>query len=172
MPPPILLPAKLTLLWPVLDAIRLFDAMVRELVGSAMEAENEMLWGIEDSDNGLVPVVNPSDIKNMLKVIRDAQAVAPDRHVSVGIGVFKSVCSPNANVKAVWYRAAMLGLCEKLAVLPSKKPDDEFEDALLEVAATFPMKALEPGITYKGLPFDAQEFVKQVERAKGASPAA
>ena len=66
----------------------------------------------------------------------------------------------------------MLGLCEKLALLPSKKPDDEFEDALLEVTATFPMKTLEPGITYKGLPFDAQEFLKQVEQAKGASPAA
>jgi hypothetical protein len=64
----------------------------------------------------------------------------------------------------------MLGLCEKLALLPSKKPDDEFEDALLEVTATFPMKTLEPGITYKGLPFDAQEFLKQVEQAKGALP--
>ena len=38
----------------------------------------------------------------------------------------------------------------------------EFEDAVLKVAAKFPMKKLNVGIVHQGLPFDVEEFVKQI----------
>jgi hypothetical protein len=37
-------------------------------------------------------------------------------------------------------------------------------DAVFDVLATIPMRRMQVGIVYNGLPFDVEEFVKQVER--------
>jgi len=72
----------------------------------------------------------------------------------------------------VWYRASMLGLLEMLPnVAPQMIPEfpltpwthnGELDDAVIQVAATFPMKRIGVGVVHDGLPFDVEEFVKQI----------
>lgn len=38
----------------------------------------------------------------------------------------------------------------------------ELDDAVFQVAATFPMKNMEVGVVHDGLPFDVEGFLKQI----------
>ena len=76
---------------------------------------------------------------------------------------FAEVCSPGANVTAVWYRASMLGmLAQTIGMLAPELPA-EVREAVFNVAASFPFKFMKPGDVHEGLPLDVQEFVKQLE---------
>ena len=44
----------------------------------------------------------------------------------------------------------------------------EVRDVVFNVAARFPMKHMEPGVQYHGLPMDVDGFVKQIEHELGA----
>jgi hypothetical protein len=41
--------------------------------------------------------------------------------------------------------------------------DGDLDEAVFEVAATFPMKKMDVGDVNPGLPFDLQEFLRQIE---------
>ena len=87
-----------------------------------------------------------------------------DRPKSAYPEVFRinSVCSPNANVPAVHYRASML-LLSQVSEPPDavQQPIVELPDGVFEVAATFPMRRMPVGVPQQGLPFDVEEFAKQ-----------
>jgi len=96
----------------------------------------------------------------------------PGEQVAIGASVYKSVCSPNANIPAVNYRAAMLQMVrsfqqQEVGELPDvvQQPIVELPDAVFEVTATFPMRRMPAGVPQQGLPFDAEEFAKQIEQA-------
>ena len=74
------------------------------------------------------------------------------------------MCSPGANVVAVWYRASILGVLQMLPGNPLAPWLDEglLDEAVFQIAATFPMKKLPVGLVKNGLPFDVQELVKQI----------
>jgi len=40
--------------------------------------------------------------------------------------------------------------------------DGELDDAVFQIAATFPMEKMRTGVVREGLPFDVEEFVKQI----------
>ena len=82
---------------------------------------------------------------------------------ATGINVFESICSPGADVCAVWYRASLLQLCERLGLLSRWLNDDRLNDAVIKVAADFPMDKLEAGVVRKDLPLDVQEFLKRID---------
>jgi hypothetical protein len=44
---------------------------------------------------------------------------------------------------------------------------EAIRDIVFNLAARFPMKAMEPGVVYEGLPLDMEEFVKQLEHDIG-----
>ena len=79
------------------------------------------------------------------------------------MGAFARVCRPKADISAVWYRAAMLNLPSAAALFSRWVHDGKFDDAALKVAARFPMKKLHVGVVHQGLPFEVEEFVKQIE---------
>jgi hypothetical protein len=85
---------------------------------------------------------------------------------AAGDGVYKSVCSPGADALSVWYRASMLALTIKMRpdLLAPWIRDGQPDDAVFEVAATFPMEKMRTGIVREGLPFDVEEFVKRIGR--------
>lgn len=118
-----------------------------------------------------VAVANPDDLRSVWTMMREVQAraarVLTGQQTSVDIRGYENVCSPGANAVAVWYRASMLGL---LQMIPGKPltpwtRDGELDDAVFQVAATFPMNKLPVGIVKNGLPFDVEEFVKRIEKA-------
>jgi hypothetical protein len=61
----------------------------------------------------------------------------------------------------------MLSLPSVVALFSRWVHNGEFEDAVLKVAAKFPMKKLNVGVVHQGLPFDVEEFVKQIAEEAG-----
>jgi hypothetical protein len=51
-----------------------------------------------------------------------------------------------------------------LVCFSNRLHDGELADSVLKIAATIPMKRLVPGAVHEGMPFDVQEFMKQVEQ--------
>jgi hypothetical protein len=134
------------------------------------------LWGSSVLEDGFVATVEPSDMTAILRMGRE-WPMGRERHMAQAVGstgpaiatsIFRSVCSPGADVTAIWYRVAMLGMCDQEGLLSAHKHDGEFSDAVFQVAASFPMKRMEANVTSQGPPFDTEEFLKQVERAGAA----
>ncbi len=112
-----------------------------------------------------VAAVNPNDLRNVWTMMRDLQAHAQaGQSGSISSGLYESVCSPGANVLAVWYRASILGALQTLPGKPLTpwSHEGELDDAVFQIAAKFPMKKLPVGLVKNGLPFDVQELVKQI----------
>jgi hypothetical protein len=126
--------------------------------------------GFWSSPGDEVAAVNPDDLRNVLRLFREVQAHTPAGQCgSIDARMYKSVCSPSANVMAVWYRASMLGLLQMLPESPLTPwtHDGELDDPVFQVAATFPMKKMEVAVVRQGPPFDVQEFLKQIEKDMG-----
>ena len=132
--------------------------------------------------SGLVPVVNPADVKVMWDVRCDAETRHPGELVATANGVIP--CSPGADMRAVSYRTAMLSLlfhiCKTAKEAPAPKSEgaERFEkhverlekwqtgdrlDVLFKVIATIPLHWLDDEGP-STLPFDIEEFIRQVEQ--------
>ena len=109
------------------------------------------LW---EQQTGDVPAVKPDDLKNVWRLFGGQSRAS-------GESVYKSVCSPGADARSVWYRASMLALTIKMRpeLLAPWISDGLPVNAVFEVAATFPMEKMRTGIVREGLPFDVEEFV-------------
>jgi hypothetical protein len=119
------------------------------------------LW---ESQEGDVPAVSPADLRNVWKLFRDAEVRNPGQCTSMGDRVYKSVCSPGADVISVWYRASMLWALKQMTpeMLAQWTHDGQLDDVVFEVAGTFPMEKMRAGVVRNALPFDVEEFVKQI----------
>jgi len=119
------------------------------------------LW---ESQEGDVPGVNPADLRKVWQLFSDVQARNLGQSGSIGNSVYASVCSPGADVMAVWYRTSMVALMTKMMpeLLAQWTHDGQFDDAVFQVAATFPMEKMRTGVVRQGPPFDVEEFVKQI----------
>lgn len=122
------------------------------------------LWSVTGDE---VAAVNPDDLRKVCKMINDVQAYNPGQGVILNNEMYARVCSPAANVMAVWYRASMLGLLQMLPEPPLAPWTHHggLDDAVFQVAAAFPMKNMGVGVVHEGPPFDMQEFLKQIEAA-------
>jgi hypothetical protein len=119
------------------------------------------LW---ESQEGDVPAVSPDDLKKVWQLSAEFEARNPGMCGSIGSTVYDNVCGPGADVISVWYRSSMLWalkqmIPEQLAVWTH---DGELDDAVFQVAATFPMEKMRTGVVREGPPFDVAEFVKQI----------
>jgi len=112
-----------------------------------------------------VPAVDFADMKAMLAFMEDVKKRHPEGRVVIGEGIWRSVCSPGADIRAVSYRLDMLWVLELL--LQPAYSGGEWTDAALKAAATIEMTWVQVGKTYKGLPFDVEAFLSQA-RAKPA----
>lgn len=125
-------------------------------------AEAPDLWA--GSQEEYVAAVDPADLQKVWQLFRDVEARNQGRRMSIDQKVFESVCSPGADVTAVWYRASMLGMLQMASEAPLKPwtHDGEFDDAVFQVAATFPIRTMRVGAVYDEPPFDVEGFVKQI----------
>jgi hypothetical protein len=124
-------------------------------------------------DDGSVASVDPADLKNVWAMQNEVQA----RMQAHGLGrsggaishdLYANACSPDADVKAVWHRVSILRLlAEHLGLLSSWLHDGKLDDVVFNVAAKFPIKRVPIGVLQQGMPLDVQEFIKQIEQAKG-----
>ena len=97
----------------------------------SLETIWDRMWASSVLEDGFVATVEPSEMKAVLRLGRaglptgreERQAMAQaagSRGNVIGTGAFASVCSPDADVTAVWYRVVMLGMCDEggIAVCP------------------------------------------------------
>src|SRR5215469_4634660 len=59
-----------------------------------------------------VPAVDFADMKAMKAVMEDVKKEHPKGGVAIGMEVWQSVCSPDADIRAVSYRLRLLGMLE------------------------------------------------------------
>jgi hypothetical protein len=108
------------------------------------------------------------DLRKVWRLFRDFQAHNPGTQGgTIDSRTYKDVCSPGADVEAVWYRTSVLGVLQMLPESPLTPWTHEGDDALFQVAATFPMKKMDVGVVYNGLPFDLQVFLAEIGNASG-----
>jgi hypothetical protein len=103
--------------------------------------EIEAQFGITPGKS--VPRVKASDLKAVWKMGRNAEAHAMAHNpelkrgqLGIGIDLMKRACSPEADVNAVWFRGARLGML----MMRYGKEDAEPHAILFTMFAKLPMK--------------------------------
>ena len=95
-----------------------------------------------------VPAVDFADMKAMKAVMEDVKKEHPKGGVAIGMEVWQSVCSPDADIRAVSYRLRLLGMLE-ISLQPVYS-GGQWSEAALKAAAKMEMT---------WLPFDAPHTI-------------
>ena len=106
-----------------------------------------------------VPPVSRDDLQRLHETCEYVARQYPGNDAALGVDVMASVCGPGANVPAVWFRHTRLRLLAKQGVLAEWKQGAALDDAVYEVAATFPMN---------GFQIDQEVFIQRL-RYKAAA---
>jgi len=116
------------------------------------------LWAGSTEGNS-VATVSPDDLRKVWVIV-----LAGGQHSSIDIRSFQHICSPGADVMAVSFRASVLAMMTQMMpdMLAQWTHDGELDDAVFQVAATFPMKKMRTGVVREGPPFDVEEFMRQI----------
>ena len=104
-----------------------------------------------------VPVVDVADIKAVWAHGRELRAQHPGG-VAVELGVWKRVCSPDADIRAVTYRCQRLGLLEML--LRAAWTGGDLSENAFKVAAGMDLHWMAPGVAQNG--FGVEGFLAEV----------
>lgn len=81
------------------------------------------------------------------------------------MAVLEHLCKPGAEVKAVVYRANKIGILRTVAPEIMEPLIKDKLDAVLHTAATIPIEWIGVDVVRKGLPFDADDFIRRVREA-------
>jgi hypothetical protein len=115
-----------------------------------------------------IPSVDPKDLRSVWELTHKLQALfvqnsesdgATPRPVSVDVALLAGACSPGANVFAVWARCALLETLVRRGTPIPGWQGTQLDEAACEVAATFPIPALDR--------FDPDEFLLTLDRRRG-----
>ena len=111
-----------------------------------------------------VPAVDPADIRRFRERFREIMSSNPQPAGVGGIGIdhrsFDGWCSPEANLPAVWFRNMVIELLLRLKLLNPWLQGDDLDEAVLRVAADFPIAGMGR--------FNPDEFLGRL-RAESAS---
>jgi hypothetical protein len=127
-----------------------------------------------------VPVVDLDDLKTVSHMWDELQRQHPGTQFGVGVEAVAQVCNPGADVQAVYYRVAQLGLLKftseqkvdidipeaqaHIAEFQSKiaplMQDGKFTDAAFRAIARIPLVWMAPGVVREGLLCDVEELLK------------
>jgi hypothetical protein len=105
--------------------------------------------------------VEPRDLENVWKLTQDLPLVPPSQVNFLPLGEYARICSPGADVQAVWYRASLFRLLADHLKLLNSESSSPVRKAFFELAAKFPIQRVKPGVRYNDWPMDADGFVKQ-----------
>jgi hypothetical protein len=112
---------------------------------------------MEDQATGKkVPEVNFADFKAMWEYGQRVKERHPKGGVAVGTGIWKQVCSPDADIDAVFHRVSILGLVEML--LEDMWTGGQLSDNVLKAACKVEMEYMPVGVVHEGFPFDVVDL--------------
>jgi hypothetical protein len=109
----------------------------------------------------LVPVVDVADIQVMWAHGQELKAQHPGG-VAVEVGIYKQLCSPGSDIRAVSYRCQMLGLLEMM--LRAAWTGGELSVNAFKVAAKMDLHWIAVGVAQNGFPFSLEGFLAEVQR--------
>lgn len=113
------------------------------------------------SPGDAVPTVDAADIKSLWNYHQELNAQHPEGSVAIGIGLINQICSPGADIRSVSYRCGMLGLLGRM--LESAWPGGRPSEAAFKVAARMELKWMGVGVVQKGMSFDVEGFLAEVQ---------
>ena len=128
-----------------------------------MATSLDNFWGSGTSSGGSVPPVEPADLRSMWSMQNGVQAMHPGQQIAIPAAAYQRACGPEADVRAVYERVSHLWMLQEIGMLAPWLRDGVPDDAVFHVAATIPMSRMQIGVVNKKPPFDAEEFIKQVE---------
>lgn len=118
---------------------------------------------------GPIPAVNPADLRGVWERIhemntellenRDPKPGGQQTAIGIDASLLAQACNPEANVLAVWARSSLLGILVDQGLLISWQRGTQLDDAVFDVAATFPIPGLDR--------FDPDAFLQQLS-SRGA----
>jgi hypothetical protein len=116
-----------------------------------------------------IQTVNPGDLRSVWELMHETRGKirgeprvrlgGPQPTIGIDVKLLARVCSPEANVLAVWARSALLGILVQQGLLTSWQRGTQLDDAVFNVAAAFPITALDQ--------FDPDAFLQQLS-SRGA----
>lgn len=106
-----------------------------------------------------VPVVSVEDLKKARGLCEDVKARHPEGGVAIGMGIWEQVL-PGADIKAVTYRNALLGILEMF--LEETYPGGKLSDNALKVAAEIELKWMPVGVPQERMELNVELFLASV----------
>jgi hypothetical protein len=100
-----------------------------------------------------VPPVTEDDLRRLHEVSTDMARRRVGKDGMVSVDLMARVCSPGANLPAVWLRYTQLRLLIRQGVLADRQYNADWDDAVYRVAAIIPMN---------GFQLDQEAFVQHL----------
>ena len=100
-----------------------------------------------------VPPVNADDLKRLHEMSEYVSKQAPDSEGALSIDTMAQVCSPDANVPAVWFRHTRLRSLIRRGILSEWQHGANLDNVAYHLAATIPMN---------GLQLDENDFIERL----------
>lgn len=119
----------------------------------------------EMAKGGPIPPVDAEDLKRICGLYRDTGNAG-----AISFEILEAVCSPGANVSAVWGCFSMLTMLRLTGQrLAPWQHEEDLDDIVFRVAATFPMEGMKRGVIYSEWPFDVDGFLERLRQQDDAS---
>jgi hypothetical protein len=106
-----------------------------------------------------VPPVTEDDLRRLHEVSADMARRRVGKDGMVSVDLMAKVCSPGANLPAVWLRYTQLRLLIRQGVLADWQHNADWDDAVYRVAAIIPMN---------GFQLDQEAFVQHLHSKAAA----
>ncbi len=99
---------------------------------------------IEAAEEGaLIPPVSEDDLRRLHEAAADMGKRRVGKDVMVGVDLMARICSPGANLPAVWLRYTQLRHLIRQGLLAEWQHSADWDAAVNRVAASIPMKGFE-----------------------------
>jgi hypothetical protein len=111
-----------------------------------------------------IPEVEPDDVRIIWNANRDVQAQRSGEQIAIDLELFRRICSPDANIPAVWQRTAMIHLLDMILpeLLSQWRNEGDLDAKVFRAAASIPLQWQAVGVVRQGFPFDIGDFVRRV----------
>jgi hypothetical protein len=110
-------------------------------------------------EGAVIPSVAEDDLRRLHQASADMAKRRVGKDVMVSVDLMARICSPDADLPAVWLRYTQLKLLIRQGVLTEWQDSADMDDAVYQVAATIPMN---------GVQLDREAFVQRL-RYKAAA---
>jgi hypothetical protein len=126
------------------------DGYTIDRTGGAMEIDFNVPSWLEGDSNVPVPVVDPADLKVVWELQDKSQKKHPGQNSGIDMRFCKNICSPGADVIAIWHRSCQLSglgfLCAAAGKIFPWLKDGKPDDAVFNILATMPLTGKQSGI--------------------------